>query len=79
MVNVGFLDRAARFILGSVLLVTPFMPQLAGFFPPWGNWAYVCALAGAILLGTAIFGLCPAYALFGIRTCALASSSKSGA
>ncbi len=69
MANVGSLDRGLRFVLGAALLAAPFIPQLAEFFAGWGDWKYAVAAAGAVMLGTAIFRFCPAYALFGIRTC----------
>ncbi len=74
MVNVGSIDRAVRFILGAVLLVAPFLPQLAGTFAEIGAWKYAVAGAGIVMLGTAIFRFCPAYTLFGIRTCELKKS-----
>jgi hypothetical protein len=69
MANVGGIDRMMRFILGAVLLVAPFLPPLAGFFAGWGMWKFAVTAAGAVMLGTAIFRFCPAYTLFGIRTC----------
>jgi hypothetical protein len=72
MVNVGSLDRTLRFVLGAVLLIAPFLPPLAGIFASWGSWKYAMAAAGLVLLGTAAFRFCPAYSLFGIRTCKVA-------
>ncbi len=72
MVNVGSVDRALRFILGIVLLVAPFaLPEM---FASLGQWRFAVAAAGAVFLGTAIFRVCPAYLLFGIRTCARAKA-----
>ena len=68
MVNVGSVDRILRFILGAVLLVAPFLAPAT--FAPLGEWRYAVAAAGAVLLGTAALRICPAYMLFGIRTCA---------
>jgi hypothetical protein len=57
--NVGTLDRILRIALGLALLSLVFVgPQTL-----WG-------LVGIVPLATALFGFCPAYALFGIRTCA---------
>lgn len=57
--NVGTLDRVLRVIIGLALLSLVFIgPQT-----PWG-WI------GLVPLLTALVGYCPAYALFGIRTCA---------
>ncbi len=56
--NVGTIDRALRVILGIGLLSLVFVgPQT-----PWG-WI------GVIPLVTALAGWCPAYTLFGIKTC----------
>ena len=74
MVNVGLIDRALRFVLGAVLLAAPFLPPLAGYFAGIGAWKYAVAGAGVVMLGTAIFRFCPAYTLFGIRTCSIAKS-----
>lgn len=74
MVNVGSIDRALRFVLGAVLLAAPFLPPLAGYFAEIGAWKYAVAGAGIVMLGTAIFRFCPAYTLFGIRTCELKKS-----
>jgi hypothetical protein len=68
MVNIGSADRAARFVLGAVLLVAPLL--LTEMFAPLGAWRFLVAAAGVVLIGTAIFRICPAYMLFGIRTCA---------
>lgn len=69
MTNVGGLDRALRFIVGALLLIAPFMPPLAGFFAGWGPWKFAVAVWGLGMIGTALFRFCPAYTLFGIRTC----------
>ncbi len=74
MVNVGSVDRVLRFVLGAVLLAAPFLPPLAGYFAEIGAWKYALAGAGVAMLGTAIFRFCPAYTLFGIRTCELKKS-----
>ncbi len=56
--NVGSIDRAVRIIVGIVLIALVFVgPQT-----PWG-WI------GLLPLATALIGWCPAYSLFGIRTC----------
>ena len=74
MINVGSVDRVLRFVLGAVLLAAPFLPPLAGYFAEIGAWKYALAGAGVAMLGTAIFRFCPAYTLFGIRTCELKKS-----
>jgi phosphatidylglycerophosphate synthase len=56
--NVGMVDRVLRAVVGLVLVALVFVgPQT-----PWG-WI------GLILIGTAFVGFCPAYRLFGLRTC----------
>lgn len=56
--NIGGIDRVLRIIVGLVLLSLVFVgPQT-----PWG-WL------GLILIGTALLGWCPPYALLGISTC----------
>ena len=57
-VNEGGLDRALRIIAGLAIL------SLA-FVGPKTAWAYL----GFVPLATGLIGFCPAYALFGIRTC----------
>ena len=69
MANVGPLDRAARFALGAVLVAAPFL--LPEVFAPLGQWRFAVTAVGGVLLGTAIFRICPAYMLFGIRTCSI--------
>ncbi|WP_297490066.1 DUF2892 domain-containing protein [Acidocella sp.] len=56
--NIGRLDRVLRIVLGLFLLSLIFI----GPHTLWG-------LIGIVPLGTALTGFCPAYALFGIRTC----------
>jgi hypothetical protein len=60
-INVGGLDRAARAIIGLVLV--GFAVYDGGGVTRW------LALPGAILVATAIFRFCPAYWLFGVKTC----------
>lgn len=56
--NVGGIDRILRIVVGIVLIALVFVgPQ-----SPWG-WI------GVIPLATALIGWCPAYTIFGIRTC----------
>jgi len=58
-VNVGTIDRVVRIIIGLVLIALVFV----GPHTPWG-WI------GIVPLATALIGFCPAYALFGLNTCA---------
>lgn len=56
--NMGVPDRLTRTVLGLALISLVFVgPQT-----PWG-WI------GLIPLLTGLVGICPAYRLFGIRTC----------
>ncbi len=59
-INVGPVDRALRAIVGLVLIALVFVgPQTA--------WGWI----GLVPLLTAVIGFCPAYTLFGIKTCPL--------
>ncbi len=56
--NVGGIDRALRLIVGLGLISMVFIgPQT-----PWG-WI------GIVPIATALLGWCPAYSLFGLKTC----------
>ncbi len=68
MVNVGSIDRTLRFLLGAVLVLAPFL--LVDSFAPLGAWRFAVVAVGVVLVATAAFRICPAYMLFGIRTCA---------
>jgi hypothetical protein len=72
MINVGTIDRTARFLLGSVLVLAPLM--LPALFAPLGGWRFALVGWGVLMLGTAAFRFCPAYRLFGINTCAIGRS-----
>jgi hypothetical protein len=57
-VNEALWDRAARLVLGLGLLSLVFVgPQTL-----WG-------LLGLIFVLTGLFGVCPLYMIFGVRTC----------
>jgi hypothetical protein len=56
--NIGGIERAARIILGGVILSF-------AFIGPQSSWAYL----GIIPLVTGLIGWCPAYTLSGISTC----------
>lgn len=58
--NIGHADRAIRVLLGLGLLAL-------AFIGPKTAWGYI----GIVPLLTALVGFCPAYRLFGFRTCAL--------
>jgi hypothetical protein len=65
--NVGTIDRALRAILGLVLLLAPFVSNMALFTSP--TWTGVSVIVGLVLLGTAAMKFCPAYRLLGLKTC----------
>ncbi|MEO0819820.1 MAG: DUF2892 domain-containing protein [Pseudomonadota bacterium] len=56
--NIGTLDRVLRIGLGILLIALAATGLL-------GAWAYI----GVVPLVTAFVKFCPAYALFGLRTC----------
>lgn len=64
MTNVGLPDRIARIVVGA-LLIAYALP--IGF--PQTGWNWV-GWIGVVPLLTAAFGICPAYSLFGVTTCA---------
>jgi len=63
MTNVGLVDRIVRIAVGIVLIAYA-IP--VGF--PQTGWNWV-GWIGVVPLLTAVFGICPAYSLFGISTC----------
>jgi hypothetical protein len=63
MANMGAIDRAARFVIG-ILLIAYAIP--IGFAPGGWNWV---GWIGFVPLATAIFGSCPLYTLLGVSTC----------
>jgi len=63
MCNVGGIDRIVRIIAGVSLLSLVFVgDQIIGQNIVWG-WI------GIIPLATGIFKFCPAYSLFGFKSC----------
>lgn len=62
MTNVGGIDRIARILAGALLLVLTFAGPLAQALFPWGFLGFVPLLTGLI-------GWCPAYRIFGLKTC----------
>ena len=56
--NIGTTDRLVRIVAGLALIALALMGQI-------GIWGWL----GLVLLGTAFLKFCPAYTLFGIRTC----------
>ena len=66
--NVGTIDRVARIIIG-LLLIAFAIP--VGFPETGWNWV---GWIGVIPILTAVLGVCPAYSLLGITTCATKSA-----
>jgi len=64
-VNMGFVDRFARVLLGLALIAYA-VP--IGFPATGWNWI---GWIGIVPLLTGIFGLCPLYSMLGISTCAI--------
>lgn len=56
--NEGSLDRIARIVLGLVLIGLAATGNV-------GNWGWI----GVVPLLTGLVGYCPAYSIFGIKTC----------
>ena len=56
--NLGQIDRIARLVLGTLLIV------LAAF-GTIGAWGFL----GIIFVGTAFVNFCPIYRVFGLKTC----------
>jgi hypothetical protein len=61
--NVGTVDRIARVALGLALIAFAL-----GYVYPAVGWNWV-GWIGVVPLLTAFVGFCPAYALFGVKTC----------
>lgn len=64
--NIGQLDRILRFALGAVMLSLLFIAPESRY---WG-------LLGLIPLATAVFRVCPAYSLLGVKTVRRSHSSS---
>jgi hypothetical protein len=62
-INEGTIDRALRVIAGLVLIGLAATGTV-------GVWGWI----GALPLVTGIVGFCPAYAIFGMNTCAMKKS-----
>lgn len=56
--NVGSADRVVRIIVGLVLIGLALSGQI-------GAWGWI----GIVPLATAFLKFCPAYAIFGLKTC----------
>lgn len=56
--NIGTIDRAARVILGVIIVTLTALGKIS----PWGWLGVMLVITGAIKF-------CPAYSLFGFKTC----------
>lgn len=62
--NEGSVDRALRGLVGLGLITLVLFAQIASPILYWG-----AIIVGAVMLITAVTGFCPAYRIFGIKTC----------
>jgi hypothetical protein len=62
LVNEGSVDRVARVILGTALM-------LIGFVVVGGTGGTVLGVIGLVPLLTGLSGWCPLYSLLGVDTC----------
>lgn len=60
--NVGGIDKVLRIVVGAALIALTFVGPWTATLYPWG-------LIGIVPLLTGLMGWCPAYSLFGIKTC----------
>jgi hypothetical protein len=67
--NVGTFDRVARFALGVLLVLAPFVGNLALFQSTLAT--VLAVIVGAVMIVTASMRFCPLYRVLGIRTCRL--------
>ncbi|MDE2305370.1 MAG: DUF2892 domain-containing protein [Gammaproteobacteria bacterium] len=63
--NVGTTDRVIRILAGLALIALAATGRI-------GWWGYI----GVIPLLTGVFRFCPAYLLFGIRTCPMTKAPR---
>ena len=59
-INVGSPDRVIRLVLGLSLIAAAVLDA-----PYIGAWGYL----GVVPLLTGLFGVCPAYSIFGFNSC----------
>ena len=60
--NIGLIDRSLRIVVGLALIGVALGLYGPAYTAIWG-WI------GAVPLVTALVGWCPAYSIFGIKTC----------
>ena len=67
--NIGTADRAMRALVGVVLLALTWIAPIAVIH---GALAVtLVTIVGIVMVGTAVFRLCPLYTLLGMNTCAV--------
>lgn len=69
LANVGQLDRLLRIVVGAILIAAPYFYASPIWENPMAKWGAMAV--GAIAILTAVFRFCPAYKIFGIKTCKL--------
>lgn len=62
MANVCGIDRTLRIVAGAALVGLTFFGPFTQTLYPWG-------LIGAVPLVTGLIGWCPAYSIFGFKSC----------
>ena len=67
--NESLFDRTVRAVIGAIMLAVVAMSLEGPLALVEGAFAIIIGVIGAGLLLTGLLGWCPAYALFGIRTC----------
>jgi hypothetical protein len=63
--NMGKFDRIARIVIAAVLVYVAFGTGFASA----GLWHWLALAVAAIFVLTSVVGNCPAYSVFGIKTC----------
>lgn len=61
--NMGIADRIIRLIIAAILVVLYFTNVITG------TWGIVILVVAGIFVITSLFGNCPLYMPFGLRTC----------
>jgi len=76
--NLGWLDRLIRFIIGTAIIAVSLTILVLYTGPVWleveegikvPSWLYYAPIVAIYFFITAIYGACPVYGLFGIRSC----------
>jgi hypothetical protein len=60
--NESLLDRGIRVVIAAVAVVL-------GVYVLSGVWSVVAYIVAAVMVVTAIVGICPLYKVFGVNTC----------